>query len=213
MAFVKLTQEKNPKLAIQTNTSLNYKDKDGNIKQRKPETALLESIKEAGKVAAMEQGTVTLSAAINGEWKNYFVNRMQDYSIRLIPIDDSKNKDKIIYVNSFKTEEGKYFYAINTKQEAGKTFVEGLETNTSKDGQSSYIKANIRLSNENIKQDLLNKGEQAKDYVAIVSKDGFHVVLEKDLTHQLQKDQAKHMQQDMQSEKVSTKKQDKGMER
>lgn len=128
MVFVKLTQEKNPKLAIQTNTSLNYKDKDGNIKQRKPETALLESIKEAGKVAAMEQGTVTLSAAINGEWKNYFVNRMQDYSIRLIPTDDSKNKDKIIYVNSFKTEEGKYFYAINTKQEAGKTFVEGLET-------------------------------------------------------------------------------------
>lgn len=159
--------------------------------------------------------TLQLDAFIKSLPKDVYRYRETTYKqdMKIIPKDDSKNKDKIIYVNSFKTEEGKYFYAINTKQEAGKTFVEGLETNTSKDGQSSYIKANIRLSNENIKQDLLNKGEQAKDYVAIVSKDGFHVVLEKDLTHQLQKDQAKHVQQDMQSEKVSTKKQDKGMER
>lgn len=214
MAFVKLTQEKNPKLAIQTNTSLNYKDKEGNVRQRKPETALTESIKEAGKVAAMEQGVVVFSAEVNGEWRNYFVNRMQDYSIRLVPTNDPKNTEKTIYVNSLKTEEGKYFYAINTKQQAGKEFVEGLGTNASKDGQSTYIKANVRLANENIKHELLSKGENVRDYIAIVSKDGFSVVLEKDLVQQMQKEQTQQKQQNIKQERESMqKKYDRGMDR
>ena len=34
MAFVELTKEENPKLAVQVNNSLKYQDKDGNLKDR-----------------------------------------------------------------------------------------------------------------------------------------------------------------------------------
>lgn len=50
MAFGKLV---NDKIVIDTNNALNYKNKEGDIQQRKVDTALIDVIKEAGQVAAM----------------------------------------------------------------------------------------------------------------------------------------------------------------
>lgn len=45
MAFGKLV---NDKIVIDTNNALNYKNKEGDIQQRKVNTALIDVIKEAG---------------------------------------------------------------------------------------------------------------------------------------------------------------------
>ena len=39
MAFVELTKEDKPKLAIQVNNSLKYKDNEGNLKDRQKQTS------------------------------------------------------------------------------------------------------------------------------------------------------------------------------
>ncbi|EAL9205244.1 hypothetical protein DYU70_08805 [Campylobacter coli] len=59
MAFGKLV---NDKIVIDTNNALNYRSREGDIQQRKVDTALIDIIKEAGQVAAMEHGAVLFSA-------------------------------------------------------------------------------------------------------------------------------------------------------
>ncbi|OCR84604.1 hypothetical protein, partial [Campylobacter fetus] len=185
MAFVRLTNEKSPKLAIDCNNNLNYKNKAGEIKQRQAETALAEIIEEAGKVAAMELGVVTIGAKVDGAWKNYYVDRMQDSkNIVLKPTNSPQNKDTFVYVNSVQRENGSYFYSINNQKEAGKKLIEGIGISefTNKDNTKSYyVDAGARLSNENIKKELQEKGA---GYLAIASKDGFRIVNEAEMFNQ-----------------------------
>ncbi|MCK9550437.1 hypothetical protein [Aquamicrobium sp.] len=182
MAFVKLTNEENPKLGVSVDNALNYKDKDGNIKQREAKTALLDVIEEAGKVAAMDKGTVTFNAAIDGKYQNYFVNRDDKGNIKLRNSEDPYNKDATVYVNQVpkKDSEG-YFYSINTNTKAGKDLVEGINLKTvEREGvESKYLKASVRLKNDELKAELTKKG---KDHTAIISKDGIRIVKDSELS-------------------------------
>lgn len=109
MAFGKLV---NDKIVIDTNNALNYKNKEGDIQQRKVDTALIDVIKEAGQVAAMEHGTVLFSAKINDEWKNYFVNRDEKTHNIVLKPTNSQNRDDFIYINSNINEQGYFYYTI-----------------------------------------------------------------------------------------------------
>lgn len=183
MAFVRLTSEKNPKLAVGINTAINYKDKNGELKQRKPETAFIDVINEAGKVAGMEQGSVTMAIEINGQWENFFVNRDENHNISLKPINDPYDIESTIYINSHKNKDGNFYCSLNDKTIAGKALKEGIGVSeyVRENGEkSSYIKANVRLANPEIKKQLLEKGE---GYLAIVSKDNVKVVSEADLSN------------------------------
>jgi len=182
MAFVKLTNEENPKLGVSVDNALNYKDKDGNIKQREAKTALLDVIEEAGKVAAMDKGTVTLNASINGKYENYFVNRDDKGSIILRNSEDPYNKDATVYVNQVPKKESEgYFYSININTKAGKDLIEGINfKKVEREGvDSQYLKASVRIKNEELKTELIAKG---KDHTAILSKDGIRIVKDSELT-------------------------------
>ncbi|CUU78966.1 cpp47 [Campylobacter hyointestinalis subsp. hyointestinalis] len=184
MAFIRLTNEKSPKLAIDCNNNLNYKNKAGEIKQRQAETALVEIIEEAGKVASMDVGVVTIGAKINNSWKNFYVDRQENKNIVLKPVDSAQNRDTFIYVNSIQKNNGSYFYSINTQKEPGKKLVEGIGISefTNKDNSKSfYVDCGARLANETIKKELLEKGN---GYIAIVSKDNFRVVNEAEMFSQ-----------------------------
>lgn len=52
-------KKRKPKLAIQTNTSLKYKKRDGSLGDKTPKTALITAVRSAGEVAAMDKGQVT----------------------------------------------------------------------------------------------------------------------------------------------------------
>ena len=94
MAFVELTKEENPKLAVQVNNSLKYQDKDGNLKDRQKVTGLIDIVKEAGQVASMGKGAVSLSLNTESGYKNYFVNK------KTIFVTDKSNKES--FENLFK---------------------------------------------------------------------------------------------------------------
>ena len=72
MAFLELTKEEKPKLAVQVNNSLKYKDKDGNLQDRQKVTALIDIVREASSVAGMDKGAVMLSLNTENGFKNYF---------------------------------------------------------------------------------------------------------------------------------------------
>jgi len=214
MAFIKLTNEDNPKLAVSVDNALNYKDKDGELKQRQKETALTEVIEEAGKVSAMNKGTVSLNVSVNGKYETYFVNRDEKNNIALRPAGDVYNKDKTIYCNSIAKENGGHFYSINDKTEAGKALIDGLDTKVveTEHGRSEYVKASVRLKNDDLKAELVTKD---KDHTAIVSKDGIKIVKDTDLQKSQTKEVApdKDKKAEVKKEKPQAKVQSKGVER
>ncbi|HEH4871426.1 TPA: hypothetical protein SG634_001175 [Campylobacter coli] len=207
MAFGKLV---NDKIVVDTNNALNYKGKDGELQQRKVDTALIDVIKEAGQVSAMEVGSVMFSAKVNGEWKNYFVNRDEKTHNIVLKPTNSQNRDDFIYVNSYTNEQGFFYYMINQKREAAKELVEGvgIVEHQNQDGtKSHYLETNVRLYNEELKKELSEKGSE---FVAVLSNDGIRVVNENEMKAQKKEQQA---QQVKEIEVTSEKKQDKGFER
>ncbi|EPM5673584.1 hypothetical protein ACTNIO_001677 [Campylobacter jejuni] len=206
MAFGKLV---NDKIVIDTNNALNYKNKEGDIQQRKVDTALIDVIKEAGQVAAMEHGAVLFSAKINDEWKNYFVNRDEKTHNIVLKPTNSQNRDDFIYINSNINEQGYFYYTINQKREAAKELIEGIgiiEHQNQDGSKSHYLETNVRLYNEELKSELKEKG---KEFVAVISNAGFEVVNEAEMKAQKQKQQMQQTQEIKEPEK----KQDKGLER
>ncbi|EAJ1438382.1 hypothetical protein CNX58_08255 [Campylobacter jejuni] len=207
MAFGKLV---NDKIVVDTNNALNYKGKDGELQQRKVDTALIDVIKEAGQVSAMEVGSVMFSAKVNGDWKNYFVNRDEKTHNIVLKPTNSQNRDDFIYVNSYTNEQGFFYYMINQKREAAKELVEGvgIVEHQNQDGtKSHYLETNVRLYNEELKKELSEKGSE---FVAVLSNDGIRVVNENEMKAQKKEQQA---QQVKEIEVTSEKKQDKGFER
>lgn len=158
MAFGKLV---NDKIVIDTNNALNYRGKEGDIQQRKVDTALIDVIKEAGQVAAMEHGAVLFSAKVNEVWKNYFVNRDEKTHNIVLKPTNSQNRDDFIYINSNINEQGYFYYTINQKRESAKELIEGvgIVEHQNQDGtKSHYLETNVRLYNEELKQELKEKG-------------------------------------------------------
>ncbi|EOZ3533050.1 hypothetical protein ACQLLD_001425 [Campylobacter upsaliensis] len=199
----------NDKIVIDTNNALNYKNKEGDIQQRKVDTALIDVIKEAGQVAAMEHGAVLFSAKINNEWKNYFVNRDEKTHNIVLKPTNSQNRDDFIYINSNVNEQGYFYYTINQKRESAKELIEGvgITEHQNQDGSKShYLETNVRLYNEELKSELKEKG---KEFVAVISNAGFEVVNEAEMKAQKQKQQMQQTQEIKEPEK----KQDKGLER
>lgn len=178
MAFVNLTKEENPKLGVSIDNALNYKDKDGKLAHAQKSTVLINAIKEAGQVAAMDQGTVTFNVSINGKYETYFVDNYEKegkQSVVLRNAEDPYNKDQTIYLNKFQQHE-KTMYSINQETNAGKKALENVDLKEVKneDGTTSqYIKASVRLKNDKLKDTLLKKG---KDHTAILSKNGYKIV-------------------------------------
>lgn len=206
MAFGRLV---NDKIVIDTNNALNYKNKEGDIQQRKVDTALIDVIKEAGQVAAMEHGAVLFSAKINNEWKNYFVNRDEKTHNIVLKPTNSQNRDDFIYINSNVNEQGYFYYTINQKRESAKELIEGvgITEHQNQDGSKShYLETNVRLYNEELKSELKEKG---KEFVAVISNAGFEVVNEAEMKAQKQKQQMQQTQEIKEPEK----KQGKGLER
>lgn len=206
MAFGRLV---NDKIVIDTNNALNYKNKEGDIQQRKVDTALIDVIKEAGQVAAMEHGAVLFSAKINGDWKNYFVNRDEKTHNIVKKPTNSQNRDDFIYINSNVNEQGYFYYTINQKRESAKELIEGvgiIEHQNQDGSKSHYLETNVRLYNEELKNELKEKG---KEFVVVISNAGFEVVNEAEMKAQKQKQQMQQTQEIKEPEK----KQDKGFER
>ncbi|WP_139454205.1 hypothetical protein [Campylobacter armoricus] len=198
MAFVKLSNGNNPRLMVDVNNALNYKDtQTGEIKQRQVATALVDVIEEAGKVAGMDKGAVTASFKVNNEWKNYFVNRdKESHNIVLVPTDavERKNRDNHIFINNNWNEETKRFYhTINDKREAGKALIDGIGISEfqNQDGSKSfYLDTNIKLSNDDIKFALeKTKLEKGDGYLAIVSSAGYEIKNEAEMKEQKAKQQ------------------------
>lgn len=190
MSLAKKDNSKNPKIVIVANSALNYVSnaETGELKQKTPKTAAINIIKEAGKVSAMDLGSVQVAFKNYGQWKNYFVDRSDNNgTITLSPCDNPKDRDSFVYVNAIEREDGKgMFYAINEKTEAGKNFVQGLGVRnwTNEKGEvSSYVEGRATLANETLKKELVEKGD---GYIAILSKDGFEVKLESELNKQNQ---------------------------
>ncbi|MFA5428476.1 MAG: hypothetical protein WC279_09775 [Sulfurimonas sp.] len=175
MAILELTNEENPKLRVSVNNSINYKTKSGEIKKRKPETALLDVIDEAGKVAGMNKGPVLLSVSVSGEYQNYFVNKDNNNTIILKPAANPNDKENYVYINPIdKQNANGYFYVINTKTPAGKKLIDGLDLNVvnnpGNDLSSEYLKVRVTISNDEIKTNLIKQGA---NNIVILSKDGY----------------------------------------
>ncbi|WP_104722733.1 hypothetical protein [Helicobacter mesocricetorum] len=206
MAFGRLV---NDKIVIDTNNALNYKNKEGEIQQRKVDTALIDVIKEAGAVAAMEHGSVLFSAKVNDEWKNFFVNRDEKTHNIVLKPTNSKNRDDFVYINSNTNEQGYFYYTINQKRESAKELIEGvgITEHQNQDGSKShYLETNVRLYNEELKKELQERGGE---FVAIISNAGIKVVNESEMKAQKQEQQRQQTQEIKEPEKT----QDKGIER
>lgn len=201
MAVVTLDKSKNPKAIVNVDNSLNYQDKDGNLQTKQAKTAIAEIAEEAGKVAAMELGAVTMSVRDSeGQYKNYFVNRNENNgAISLVPTDLQNKEDtsRNVYFNRYaKDNNGKtyHYYTLNDKSEAGKAFLENLSTNEwqDKNGASrSNLEARIVLHNQELVKQLAEKGENA---LAVVSKDNFRITTKEE--HFKAKDKTQEKQQE-----------------
>src|SRR5574344_1019122 len=173
MAFVELTKEENPKLAVQVNNSLKYQDKDGNLKDRQKPTALLDIVREASSVAGMDKGAVMLSLNTENGFKNYFVNKNKNEDIVLAPMDKAlqSNKDEYIYFNKkVNTDEpDKYFYSMSKSGNAEK-IVDSIKVNTT--DKSAYLGARVTLSNKDLLQDMIKfENDSGEKSVATIGKD------------------------------------------
>ena len=173
MAFVELTKEENPKLAVQVNNSLKYQDKDGNLQDRKKPTALLDIVREASSVAGMDKGAVMLSLNTENGFKNYFVNKNKNEDIVLAPMDKALqgNKDEYIYFNKKvnTNEPDKYFYSMSKSGNAEK-IVDSIKVNTT--DKSAYLGARVTLSNKDLLQDMIKfENDSGEKSVATIGKD------------------------------------------
>lgn len=182
MALAKLDKSKNPKVVIVTNSSLNYLDKEDNLKQREPKTAALNVVAEAANVAKMDLGTLQVSFKQGDEWKNYWIDvNEKNNNISLKPCNNA-DKNAIVYANAFAKENGGYSYSFNEKSEAGKAFIDGLSVKTwvnEKEGRTSeFVESRVTLTNDMLKKQLTEKGDGA---IAVLSKNGFEVKLESEL--------------------------------
>ncbi|EDP3617025.1 hypothetical protein GU702_09255 [Campylobacter jejuni] len=199
MAFGKLV---NDKIVIDTNNALNYRGKEGDIQQRKVDTALIDVIKEAGQVAAMEHGAVLFSAKVNEVWKNYFVNRDEKTHNIVLKPTNLQNRDDFIYINSNINEQGYFYYTINQKRESAKELIEGvgIVEHQNQDGtKSHYLETNVRLYNEELKQELKEKGNE---FIAVISNAGIKVVNEAEMKAQKQEQQIQQTQEIKEPEKT-----------
>ena len=173
MAFVELTKEENPKLAVQVNNSLKYQDKDGNLQDRQKSTALLDIVREASSVASMDKGAVMLSLNTENGFKNYFVNKNKNEDIALVPMDKALqgNKDEYIYFNKKvnTNEPDKYFYSMSKSGNAEK-IVDSIKVNTT--DKSAYLGARVTLSNKDLLQDMIKfENDSGEKSVATIGKD------------------------------------------
>ena len=173
MAFVELTKEVNPKLAVQVNNSLKYQDKDGNLQDRQKSTALLDIVREASSVASMDKGAVMLSLNTENGFKNYFVNKNKNEDIVLAPMDKAlqSNKDEYIYFNKKvnTNEPDKYFYSMSKSGNAEK-IVDSIKVNTT--DKSAYLGARVTLSNKDLLQDMIKfENDSGEKSVATIGKD------------------------------------------
>ena len=173
MAFVELTKEENPKLAVQVNNSLKYQDKDGNLQDRQKSTALLDIVREASSVASMDKGAVMLSLNTENGFKNYFVNKNKNEDIVLAPMDKALqgNKDEYIYFNKKvnTNEPDKYFYSMSKSGNAEK-IVDSIKVNTT--DKSAYLGARVTLSNKDLLQDMIKfENDSGEKSVATIGKD------------------------------------------
>ncbi|MBL3519504.1 hypothetical protein H0A43_03405 [Arcobacter lanthieri] len=180
MAFVELTKEENPKLAVQVNNSLKYQDKDGNLQDRQKVTALIDIVREASSVAGMDKGSVMLSLGTNEKdkngkdiYKNYFVNKNKNEDIVLTPMDKALqgNKDEYIYFNKKlnTNDPDKYFYNMSKSGNAEK-IVDIIKVNTT--DKSAYLGARVTLSNKDLLQDMIKfENDSGEKSVATIGKD------------------------------------------
>lgn len=173
MAFVELTKEENPKLAVQVNNSLKYQDKDGNLQDRQKVTALIDIVREASSVAGMNKGAVMLSLNTENGFKNYFVNKNKNEDIVLAPMDKALqgNKDEYIYFNKKlnTNDPDKYFYNMSKSGNAEK-IVDIIKVNTT--DKSAYLGARVTLSNKDLLQDMIKfENDSGEKSVATIGKD------------------------------------------
>ena len=182
MSILTLTPEKNPKLAIQVDNALNYKNSAGELSKREPKSALIDVVKEAGNVVGMDKGIVTLAIEVNGNYENFYVNKMKDSkNLVLKPIETADKKESFIYFNAVDKQDGSGHFYMMGDNENSKRLLAGLGTTEreNQDGsKSSYIKANARLKNEDIKSELQEKGE---NFLAIISKSEVKVISKDEL--------------------------------
>ncbi len=167
MSIAQLSKEKNPKLVIAANNRLEYEKQDKSIGKMKESTALTKVIKEAGTLAAMKHGKVLLSVEKDGEYKNYFVNKLENKTIILNRTDAPDNKEATVYVNYITKEGAKPYYTLNTQSSGGKELLDSVGVKDDK-----YLSTRVTLSNDEIKQQLSDKGDS---FQAIISKDGFRI--------------------------------------
>ncbi|RBQ32271.1 hypothetical protein CRU92_00745 [Arcobacter sp. FW59] len=185
MAFVELTKEENPKLAVQVNNSLKYQDKDGNLQDRQKVTALIDIVREASGVSGMDKGSVMLSLGTNEKgkdgkdiYKNYFVNKNKNEDIVLTPMDKALqgNKDEYIYFNKKlnTNEPDKYFYNMSKSGNAEKV-VDSIKINTTE--KSAYLGARVTLSNKDLLQDMIKiENDSGERHTAIIGKEKLEIV-------------------------------------
>ena len=183
MAFLELTKEEKPKLAVQVNNSLKYKDKDGNLQDRQKVTALIDIVREASSVAGMDKGAVMLSLNTENGFKNYFVNKNKNEDIVLAPMDKAlqENKDEYIYFNKKvnTNDPDKYFYNMSKAGNSEK-IVDSIKVNET--DKSAYLGARVTLSNQEILQDMLKIENDTKErQTAIIGKDKLEIVSNSEL--------------------------------
>lgn len=176
MAFLDLTKEENPKLAIQTNTSLKYKKEDGSLGDKTPKTALITAVRSAGEVAAMDKGPVTFSINTDKGYSNFFVNRNDKGDIVLVPTDKDLRGDKNSYLNFIKTVDinnTDRHYFVMKDDAASKQILDTMKIiNTEK---SSYIDVRATLKNDAIKNQLISLSQaQGEKFNAIIGKDSLN---------------------------------------
>lgn len=178
MAFIELTKEEKPKLAVQVNNSLKYKDAAGNLQDRQKVTALINIVKEAGQVANMNKGAVTLSLNTENGYKNYFVNKTDKDDIALVPMDKTlqEDKDNFIYFNKKVdiNNPDKYFYNMSKAGNAEQV-VESIKVTAT--DKSAYLGARVTLSNKELLQDMIKiENDSSERHTAIIGKDKLEII-------------------------------------
>lgn len=178
MAFLELTREEKPKLAVQVNNSLKYQDKDGNLQDRQKVTALIDIAKEASSVAGMDKGAVMLSLNTENGFKNYFVNRTKNDDIALVPMDkeQQQDKDNYIYFNKkLNTDDPSKFFYTMSKAGNSEATLDSIKVVTT--DKSAYLGARVTLSNKEILQDMLKiENDTQQRQTAIIGKDKLEIV-------------------------------------
>lgn len=177
MAFIELTKEENPKLAVQVNNSLKYQDRNGNLQDRQKITALIDVIKEASNVANMDKGAVMLSLNTENGYKNYFINKTDKEDIALVPMDKTLQSDKNNYIYFNKKVDinnpDKYFYNMSRAGNA-EQIVDSIKVN--KTEKSAYLGARVTLSNKELLENMIKfENETGEKAIATIGKDTLRI--------------------------------------